>query len=167
MSSSQPPKSFTPSTSSSSPLLKQLTAGIMTVSSAPSEADTPPCKKLKLDMESQPEEKPKSTRQRLLEKRKARRGKIVESYKDNMSELFFLQSNGNVVDLPTFRKKPSHKYLNFLKSNSAPSDVMDEMRLAVLGPNALEKNPQVTVSTTTGKVRKDIQNHEIPWNSKL
>ena len=94
----------------------------------------------------------KTTRQRLLEKRRARRAKILESYKDNMSELFFLQSNGNVVDLPTFRKKPSHKYLNFLKSNSVPSDVMDEMRLAVLGPNAVSEKPQVTVSTTTGKV---------------
>ena len=29
----------------------------------------------------------KTTRQRLLEKRRARRAKILESYKDNMSEL--------------------------------------------------------------------------------
>ena len=168
MSSTQPPKSFTPSSNAatSSPhLLKQLTAGIMTVSATPNttnqEAETPPCKKLKLEMEesvpntssSKNSSMSKTTRQRLLEKRRSRRVKILESYKDNMSELFFLQSNGNVVDLPTFRKKPSHKYLNFLKSNSVPSDVMDEMRLAVLGPNAVsEKIPQVTVSTTTGKV---------------
>lgn len=73
----------------------------------------------------------------------------MESYKDNMSELFFLQSKGNVVDLPAFRKRPSQQYLNFLKSNNAPSDIMDQVRLAVLGPNALEK-PNVTVSS--GKV---------------
>ena len=168
MSSTQPPKSYTASSAvaSSSPhLLKQLTAGIMTVSASnPVSQDeaVPPCKKLKLDMEAATTANSSSTttttnnskgiRQRLLDKRRARRSKVLESYKDNMSELFFLQSNGNVVDLPTFRKKPSHKYLNFLKSNNVPSDVMDEMRLAVLGPNAISEKPQVTVSTTTGKV---------------
>ena len=176
MSSTQPaPKSYTAASSavaSSSPhLLKQLTAGIMTVSTAASNPNprqdeaVPPCKKLKLDnMEAEKAKSSSNTtnttttnnskgiRQRLLDKRRARRSKVLESYKDNMSELFFLQSNGNVVDLPTFRKKPSHKYLNFLKSNNVPSDVMDEMRLAVLGPNAISEKPQVTVSTTTGKV---------------
>ena len=68
------------------------------------------------------------TRKRLLEKRKARRTRLLESYKDNMSEMFFLQSKGNVVDLPSFRKRPTQQYLNFLKSNSAPSDIMDEVR---------------------------------------
>ena len=67
-------------------------------------------------------------RKRLLEKRKARRTRVLESYKDNMSEMFFLQSKGNVVDLPSFRKRPTQQYLNFLKSNSAPNDIMDEVR---------------------------------------
>ena len=65
----------------------------------------------------------------------------MESYKDNMSELFFLQSKGNVVDLPAFRKRPSQQYMNFLKSNNAPQDVLDEVKLAVLGPNAVFEKP--------------------------
>ena len=100
----------------------------------------PPCKKLKLDIEvanNIGSSKTTTMRQRLLEKRLARRARQIESYKDNMSELFFLQSKGNVVDLPTFRKRPSQQYLNFLKSNNAPDDIMDEVRLAVLGPNAV------------------------------
>lgn len=144
--------------------------------------DIPPCKKLKLDIEaanavtlnsgsglnnSSSLPPPSSNamnsttnssirsaaRRRLLEKRQARRERLMESYKDNMSELFFLQSKGNVVDLPAFRKRPSQQYLNFLKSNNAPNEVMDTARLAVLGPNALLlEKPQVTVSTTSGKV---------------
>ncbi len=163
-------------------LLKHLTSGIMTVSTTapPANADDmPPCKKLRLDIEaannaaastSVVEPVPSnvvgnnvdqqnhtsnstSARMRLLEKRQARRAKLRESYKDNMSELFFLQSKGNVVDLPAFRKRPSQQYLNFLKSNSAPEDIMTETRLAVLGPNAVnEKQPSVTLSATSGKV---------------
>ena len=111
-----------------------------------SSEDPPSCKKLKLDIglagtlgmgapsagslnRSSVTSTAKSTRLRLLEKRKARRAKLLESYKDNMSEMFFLQSKGNVVDLPSFRKRPTQQYLNFLKSNSAPSDIMDEVRL--------------------------------------
>ena len=160
------PSSVSPSLAASSPhLLKELTSGttsttsssikadrIMTVSNnteaAPAASATeaaapaghPPCKKLKLDIEVANNicsSSNKTMRQRILEKRLARRTRQIESYKDNMSELFFLQSKGNVVDLPTFRKRPSQQYLNFLKSNNAPEDIMDEVRLAVLGPNAV------------------------------
>ena len=92
-------------------------------------------------------------RQRLLEKRKARRARFLSGYKDGMSELFYLQSKGNVVDLPAFRKRPSQQYLNFLKSNSAPEDVMNEVRIAVLGPNALhlEKAQDSVKVSNSGK----------------
>ena len=108
-----------PSTSSPH-LLKQLTSGHhrptggMTVSASAKSAaqqsagsaveDQPPsCKKLKLDI-GLPSNmgRPSSAssaiqgvgglRKRLLEKRKARRARLLESYKDNMSEMFFLQS---------------------------------------------------------------------------
>ena len=41
------------------------------------------------------------------------------------------ESKGNVVDLPTFRKRPTQNYLTFLKSNSAPNDIMDEVRFVL------------------------------------
>ena len=78
----------------------------------------------------------------------------MESYKDNMSELFFLQSKGNVVDLPAFRKRPSQQYMNFLKSNNAPQDVLDEVKLAVLGPNAVFEKPN---SGITGEYKTPNQ----------
>ena len=80
----------------------------------------------------------------------------MESYKDNMSELFFLQSKGNVVDLPAFRKRPSQQYMNFLKSNNAPQDVLDEVKLAVLGPNAVFEKPN---SGITGEYKIPHQFH--------
>ena len=118
-------------------------ASAVTAAEAAQPSGHPPCKKLKLDIEvannsiCSSSKTTTTMRQRLLEKRLARRARQIESYKDNMSELFFLQSKGNVVDLPTFRKRPSQQYLNFLKSNNAPDDIMDEVRLAVLGPNAV------------------------------
>jgi hypothetical protein len=106
-----------------------------------SEADQPSCKKLKLDIgllssmggtrAASSAQSVGGLRKRLLEKRKARKARLHESYKDNMSELFFLQSKGNVVDLPTFRKRPTQNYLTFLKSNSAPNDIMDEVRFVL------------------------------------
>ena len=131
--------------------------GAMTVSnnteSASEAAGGPPCKKLKLEIEVTNNFNSKSMKQKILEKRLARRARLIESYKDNMSELFFLQSKGNVVDLPAFRRRPSQQYLNFLKSNNAPGDVMDEVRLAVLGPNAVFEKPVISVSTSaSGKV---------------
>jgi hypothetical protein len=148
-------------------LLKQLTTPtIMTVSPsnqlAADDDGGVPRKRLKLDIEaacstnnSSSNSKPNNTRRRLLEKRLARQARITESYKDNMSELFFLQSKGNVVDLQAFRKRPSQQYLNFLKSNNAPEEVMGEVRLSVLGPNAVADHKAaqlLTVSSTTGRV---------------
>lgn len=154
--------------------VSQQSAGHQAASVQPgssSEADQPSCKKLKLDIgllssmggtrAASSAQSVGGLRKRLLEKRKARKARLHESYKDNMSELFFLQSKGNVVDLPTFRKRPTQNYLTFLKSNSAPNDIMDEVRLAVLGPSAAASNvavqqppksPVVTVSATSGKV---------------
>ena len=119
--------------------------GAASTGTGSSSEDPPSCKKLKLDIglpstlgmgaptgslnrPSVTSTQAKSTRLRLLEKRKARRAKLLESYKDNMSEMFFLQSKGNVVDLPSFRKRPTQQYLNFLKSNSSPNDILDEVR---------------------------------------
>ena len=124
--------------------VSQQSAGHQAASVQPgssSEADQPSCKKLKLDIgllssmggtrAASSAQSVGGLRKRLLEKRKARKARLHESYKDNMSELFFLQSKGNVVDLPTFRKRPTQNYLTFLKSNSAPNDIMDEVRFVL------------------------------------
>ena len=124
--------------------VSQQSAGHQAASVQPgssSEADQPSCKKLKLDIgllssmggtrAASSAQSVGGLRKRLLEKRKARRARLLESYKDNMSEMFFLQSKGNVVDLPTFRKRPTQNYLTFLKSNSAPNDIMDEVRFVL------------------------------------
>lgn len=151
----------TPSTSSlpySAPhLLKQLTSSstpsgsspahiIVTTSSMGVTRPSPcssnsvsavPRKRLKLDMDAANNRgNNSSSRKRLLEKRQARLKRVTESYKDNISELFFLQSHGNVVDLPAFRKKPSEEFLSFLASQKAPAHVLADVRLTVFGPNS-------------------------------
>ena len=85
--------------------VSQQSAGHQAASVQPgssSEADQPSCKKLKLDIgllssmggtrAASSAQSVGGLRKRLLEKRKARRARLLESYKDNMSEMFFLQS---------------------------------------------------------------------------
>ena len=85
--------------------VSQQSAGHQAASVQPgssSEADQPSCKKLKLDIgllssmggtrAASSAQSVGGLRKRLLEKRKARKARLHESYKDNMSELFFLQS---------------------------------------------------------------------------
>ena len=106
--------------------------------SSPSVSPSPVRKKLKLDVDAANAERDiGSRRKRLAERRQARLTSVTNSYKDNMFECFFLQSEGNIVDLPTFRRKPNQMFLTFLSSQSAPERVIDEVRTRVLGPAML------------------------------
>ena len=104
--------------------------------SSPSVSPSPARKKLKLDVEAANDHHG-SRRKRLSDRRQARLQSVTNTYKDNMSEWFFLQSEGNIVDLHSFRRKPSQHFLTFLASHSAPIRVIDDVRARVLGPAML------------------------------
>lgn len=113
--------------------------------SSPSMSPCPARKKLKLDVEAANVERDHgSRRKRLSDRRQARLQSVASAYKDNMSEWFFLQSEGgNIVDLHSFRRKPSQHFLTFLTSHSAPTRVIDDVRARVLGPAMLTPVPVV------------------------
>jgi hypothetical protein len=105
--------------------------------SSPSGSPSPARKKLKLDVEAANAERDSDNRRRsLMERRQARLKSVTDTYKDNMAELYFLQSDGNIVDLHSFRRKPSPLFLTFLSSQSAPDKVIEDVRSRVLGPAA-------------------------------
>ncbi len=93
-----------------------------------------------MDGDASPKTSPKavSRRERLLEKRRAMLRLAQDAYKDHMAELFFLQSTHSVVDLPAFKKKPNPQFLNFLKSNNCPKEILNEVRLTVGGGGNLD-----------------------------
>ena len=113
--------------------------------SSPSGSPSPARKKLKLDMDAAHADRDQSNRRSgLVGRRQVRLKSVTEAYKDNMAEWFFLQSDGNIVDLPTFRRKPSQLFLTFLSSQSAPDRVIDDVRSRVLGP--AQPTPATTFS---------------------
>ena len=113
--------------------------------SSPSGSPSPARKKLKLDMDAAHADRDHSNRRSsLVGRRQVRLKSVTDAYKDNMAEWFFLQSDGNIVDLPTFRRKPSQLFLTFLTSQSAPDRVIDDVRSRVLGP--AQPTPATAVS---------------------
>lgn len=94
--------------------------------------------------------------QALKRKRKNRWRKYSNDYKDCMTELFYLQSNQALQDLPAFRKKPSVQFINFLKSNNAPAEILRETQIAVGVPatatTSAPSTPAVTVAACSASV---------------
>ena len=96
-------------------------------------------------------------RKRIQEHRKSRLQRLHKSYNQNATELYYIQNHvppGSLMDLQSFRKKPSLPFLNFLKANSAPKEFLQEVALAVLGhtdPNAVSN-----MVTSAGKTFENL-----------
>ena len=100
-------------------------------------------------------------RKRIQEHRKSRLQRLHKSYSQNATEHYFIQNHvppGSFVDLQAFRKKPNLPFLNYLKSNKAPSDFLQEVALAVLGQSnsleSIEDNSNYS-SASAGKVYRN------------
>jgi len=70
---------------------------------------------------------------RICEHRLTRLRQVSTACRENMTELFFLSTQRNIIDMPGFRKKPSTEFVTFLKNNKAPDRVISEVQTAVLG----------------------------------
>ncbi|KAK3606446.1 hypothetical protein CHS0354_041388 [Potamilus streckersoni] len=107
-----------------------------------------PRKKVKL------EEKPPATpeialsRRTILELKLKEMSNIKENYIEHLTELFFLQNGGNVMDYHAWKKRPTPQLVHFLKSGNLDSDDDDDS----LFINMQEKkiNDEVKVLTSSG-----------------
>ena len=52
---------------------------------------------------------------------------IKENYNEHLTELFFLQNGGNIMDYYTWKKRPTVQLLHFLKSGNLDSDDDEEV----------------------------------------
>jgi len=85
---------------------------------------------------------------RLKECRLAKLKKLTGQYRDNMAELYFLETGRNMADLPLFRQQPTQHFLSYLKSNKAPSRVVSEVQEEVMGVTPIAA-PTLPGSTPT------------------
>ena len=103
-------------------------------------------------------------RKRIQEHRKSRLQRLNKHYSQNATEHYFIQNHvppGSFVDLQAFRKKPNLPFLNYLKTNRAPSQFLQEVALAVLGhSNSSELTDDHTRSNVASSAGKtSYENH--------
>ena len=70
---------------------------------------------------------PTSRKKRLCEHRMTRLRHVTTSCREDLTELYFISTRSNVIDLPVFRKKPNQQFVNFLKAEQAPARVISEV----------------------------------------
>jgi hypothetical protein len=103
-------------------------------------------------------------RKRIQEHRKSRLQRLHKNYSQNATEHYFIQNHvppGSFVDLQAFRKKPNLPFLNYLKANKAPSDILQEVALVVLGhtnsSEMIDENSTNNSASNAGKT--SYENH--------
>ena len=101
-------------------------------------------KRLKIEEKPAPTPELQSKRKHICDYKLREMACLKESYKENLTELFFLQNGGNLMDFFTWKKRPSVQLIHFLKSGSLDSDDEEE--------DSQEKsiNNEVKVLTTSG-----------------
>lgn len=122
-------------------------------------------KKLKL------EKKPPATldiaqlRQQISDHKRKCQQEVKGAYRDNLTELYFLQSGGNLMDLAVWRKKPNVHLNNYLKfysvdpkeselaSKREDQTVKAELVRTLSGPKSMTNIPQKKVSNSNSSQR--------------
>ena len=120
------------------------------------------------------EEKPPSsmeigeTRKRIIDYKIRKLAELKENYNDHLTEMFFLQSGLNIMDYPTWKKRPTVQLVQFLKSGNLDSDdeefpqekkINDEV-MAVLCMNKFEMNLSSFLKCSCCSVVGESLNHK-------
>lgn len=72
-------------------------------------------------------------KRRILEHKYMRLKSVKEKYSDHVAELFFLQSNMNMMEYPTWRKKPqTPEFMNFVRAHRLDQSQLDELSVISL-----------------------------------
>lgn len=67
-------------------------------------------------------------KRRILEHKYMRLKSVKEKYSEHVAELFFLQSNMNMMEYPTWRKKPqSPEFMNFVRAHRLDQTPLDDL----------------------------------------
>lgn len=70
-------------------------------------------------------------KRRILEHKYMRLKSVKEKYSEHVAELFFLQSNMNMMEYPTWRKKPqSPEFMNFVRAHRLDQTPLDDLAVS-------------------------------------
>ena len=90
-----------------------------------------PKKKIKLEEKAAATEDIAKNRKLILDGKKREMSEIKENYIETLSELFFLQNGGNMMDFFMWKKRPTPQLVNFLKSSNVDSDDEEDHGLEI------------------------------------
>ncbi|XP_034942058.1 helicase domino isoform X5 [Chelonus insularis] len=146
-----------------SPKLVRTNLGNMFLAPTSQSGSSPPVKKLKLS-----EAVEKSTilddnsgyRRRIMEHKIKRMRAIREKYIENVSELFFLNAGGNMMDYQAWKKRPpTGPYLQFLNQHRLDPDDENEDLTSPLP--TITEIPTTLSASTTSSTTQSTQNIEV------
>ena len=119
------------------------------------------------------EEKPASTpdiamhRKLICDRKLHMLSELKESYREQLTELFFLQNGGNIMDYYAWKKRPTPQLVQFLKSGSLDCDeeevgqekkINDEVKvITATGGGTMPISTPVAISTTLPPAVSAIQ----------
>ncbi|XP_063699973.1 helicase domino isoform X2 [Culicoides brevitarsis] len=70
-------------------------------------------------------------KRRILEHKYMRLKSVKEKYSEHVAELYFLQSNMNMMEYPTWRKKPqTPEFINFVRAHRLDQSPLDELAIS-------------------------------------
>ncbi|XP_069134718.1 helicase domino-like isoform X2 [Argopecten irradians] len=85
-----------------------------------------PKKKVKVEEKAPATAEIANSRKLILDQKHKEMKEIKENYIEFLTELFFLQNSGNMMDYHTWKKRPTPQLVHFLKSGNLDSDEEDD-----------------------------------------
>lgn len=82
----------------------------------------PPRKKIKIEEKPAPSQEIANFRKLIIEAKHKEMLDIKANYFENLTEMFFLQNGGNLMDYHVWKKRPTPQLVSFLKSGNLDSD---------------------------------------------
>ncbi|XP_035827815.1 helicase domino isoform X2 [Aplysia californica] len=91
-----------------------------------SSAGGPSPKKIKLEEKPAPNKEIENLRKSVISHKRQKMKMVKSRYRGHLTELFYLQGGGNMIEFNTWKKRPSQPLLNFLEGSKLDSDDDDE-----------------------------------------
>lgn len=89
-------------------------------------------KRIKLENEFSSSNDLVALKRRILEHKYMRLKSVKEKYSEHVAELFFLQTNMNMMEYPTWRKKPqTPEFMNFVRAHRLDQSPLDDLAVSL------------------------------------
>ncbi|XP_050722344.1 helicase domino-like [Eriocheir sinensis] len=113
----------------------------------PCTSSQPPAKRIKV------EEKPSDIlelRKVIVDWKKAKLVNVRDKFNEHLVELFFLERDGNMMDLQTWSRRPSREFLQHIAQHKLEGDETLEVKYSAPNPLHLTAGLQVKTENTSG-----------------